>query len=108
MAATNASLPSWPCRFDPGHPLHAQPQVNPPVGPPGEVLEGPQKALRNPFMTPVFRCVGHEWVTQLGAIRPGRALVCPPRDHNGSRDELEAVSGGDPPSNFPDWNRQAL
>jgi hypothetical protein len=34
-------LPSWPCRFDPGHPLHIVPQVNRPVRPSGEALEAP-------------------------------------------------------------------
>src|SRR3954470_16237477 len=36
------------------------------------------------------------------------ALVCPSPDHHCSRDELEAVPGGDPPSNLPDWNGQTL
>src|SRR3954463_1072918 len=36
------------------------------------------------------------------------AFVCPSPDHHWSRDELEAVPGGDPPSNLPDWNGQTL
>jgi hypothetical protein len=59
-------------------------------------------------MTPVFRCVGHEWVTPLGALRPGSGPQVPSREHNWSHDELEPVSGGDLPGNLRDWNGQAL
>jgi hypothetical protein len=65
-----SSLPSWPCRFDPGHPLHAFPQVNRLVRPSGEALQEPPGGPLNPFSTPVFRCVGHEWVTPLGREPP--------------------------------------
>jgi hypothetical protein len=87
--STTSRLPSWPCRFDPGHPLHVFPQVNRPVSPSGEGLEEPPEDPLNPFSTPVFPCVGHEWVTPLVRIQPGEVRRCAPRgvlrDPDGSR-----------------------
>jgi hypothetical protein len=66
------SLPSWPCRFDPGHPLHACTQVNRPVRLSGEAPEEPLHGLPEPFRGPHFPCVGHEWITPLGSKRATR------------------------------------
>jgi hypothetical protein len=63
-------------------------------------------------MTPVFYCVGHEWVTPGGSIRPADGLIVPPdrlpRDHNWSRGELEAVPSGDPPNDLLHRNLETL
>lgn len=63
-------------------------------------------------MTPVFRCVGHEWVTLDAQDRQVRALVHPPdglpRDHNWSCGDLEAVPRRDPLSDLLHGDREAL
>jgi hypothetical protein len=74
MPLAGPSLPSWPCRFDPGHPLSTFTQVDRPVRPSGEALEDPPEGPFQAPGDPCFGSIGHELVTPGGLIRPGR---CP-------------------------------
>lgn len=68
------SLPSWPRRFDPGHPVHAFMQVRASIRRTQEALEGPLRPPMRPSKTPVFCSIGHELVTP-----PGGSIAQTPR-----------------------------